>query len=70
MDWIEISRNVLTFIAGVIAIAILAREAHVWWLNRRERKTMERMQERYWQEVTDEAVQYVEDLYSGKVDRP
>lgn len=60
MDWIEISRNVLTFIAGVIAIAILAREAHVWWLNRQERKAIERMEERYWQEMTEDALDEAE----------
>lgn len=66
----EVLRDILIYFAGSVAIAILCWQGHLWWLERQERKTIQRMQERYWQEVTDEAVQYVEDLYSGKVDRP
>ncbi len=57
---LELIRDVLIYVAGAIAIAILAREAHVWWLNRQERKTFQRMEERYWQEMTEDAVDEAE----------
>jgi hypothetical protein len=65
---IEIIRDVLIYVAGTIAIAILAREAHVLWLGRQERKAIERMEERYWQEMKDSALDEAEAILkeSGK----
>jgi hypothetical protein len=65
---IEIIRDVLIYVAGTIAIAILVREGHVWWLGRQERKTFQRMEERYWQEMKEDAVEEAEAILkeSGK----
>jgi hypothetical protein len=60
MDWIEIARNVLIVFAGGVAIAVLLWQGHLWWIERQERKDRERMEERYWQEVTDEALDEAE----------
>jgi hypothetical protein len=62
MDWIEIARNILTFIAGTIAIAILVREGHVWWLERQARKeqeTIERMEARA---AVEEAEEFLKEI--------
>jgi hypothetical protein len=61
-------------LAGTLAFAILAREAHVWWLDRHERKSLKaikQMEGRYYRDMKADAVKYVEELYSsGKGERP
>lgn len=62
MDWIEVSRNILTFIAGTIAIAILAREAHVWWLNRQERREQEAIARLEARAAVEEAEEFLKEI--------
>lgn len=40
MDYLEMVQFSIIFLGGSLAIAILLREAHVWWLNREERKSL------------------------------
>lgn len=42
MDWIEIARNGLIFLSGAIALAILVREGHCLWIERKEWKAIAR----------------------------
>lgn len=56
----EVLRDILIYFAGSVAIAILCWQGHCWWLERQERKAIQRQIERYWQEVADEAVEEAE----------
>jgi hypothetical protein len=60
-------------LAGTLAFAILAREAHVWWLDRHERKSLKairQLENRYYEDMKADAVRYVEEFYgSGKGER-
>lgn len=63
MDYLKIAALTGVFVVGTLAFAVLARNIHVWWMERMDRK-------RYYKNIARDAVRYAEDLYSGKVDRP
>ncbi len=46
-----------------LAAFLLGREGYCWWLEREARQ-------RFYKDMRDGAIRYVEELYSGKVDRP
>lgn len=56
MDYLKMAAIAGVLVVGTLAFAVLARNVHVWWIERQERKDRERMEERYWQEMTDEAL--------------
>lgn len=58
----ETVHDILIYFAGSVAIAILLWQAHLWWIERQERKTVERMEARYWQEITDKAIEEAESI--------
>lgn len=56
----DLIRDILIYFAGSVAIAILCWQGHVWWIERQERKAIRSMEERYWQEMTDGALDEAE----------
>jgi hypothetical protein len=56
MDYLKMAAIAGVLVVGTLAFAVLARNVHLWWIEQQERKDRERMEERYWQEMTDEAL--------------
>ena len=52
----EMIENALFFLGGTLALAILFREMHGWWLERKDR-------EAFYAEMKSSALEYIEELY-------
>lgn len=72
MDYLGMLGFSCIFLGGSMLIGLLAWLGHCTWIEReerREREAIRRMEDRYYDEMKQGAVQYVESLYSGKVDQ-
>ena len=70
MEYLDMLRFACIFMGGTLAIAILVREAHVWWEERKSLKAARQWKAQYYAEMARDAVQEAEQFLRETRRRP